>query len=77
MLKNILLHFKKICVHKHYVRKYCWKVGLYWRGITHDLSKFSPVEFWESVRYYQGNSSPIDACKKDKGYHSRSMGNTC
>ena len=67
-IKNILLHFKKICVHKHYVRKYCWKVGLYWRGIIHDLSKFSPVEFWESVRYYQGNSSPIDACKKDKGY---------
>ena len=66
--KNIFLHFKKICVHKHYVRKYCWKVGLYWRGITHDLSKFSPIEFWESVKYYQGNSSPIDACKKDKGY---------
>jgi hypothetical protein len=50
------------------VIKYCWKVGLYWRGITHDLSKFSPIEFWESVKYYQGNSSPIDACKKDKGY---------
>lgn len=66
--KNIFLHLKKICVHKHYVRKYCWKVGLYWRGITHDLSKFSPIEFWESVKYYQGNSSPIDACKKDKGY---------
>ena len=66
--KNIFLHFKKICVHKHYVRKYCWKVGLYWRGIIHDLSKFSPIEFWESVKYYQGNSSPIDACKKDKGY---------
>jgi hypothetical protein len=31
------------------------------------MSKFSPVEFWESVRYYQGTSSPIDACKKDKG----------
>lgn len=66
--KNIFLHFKKICIHKHYVRKYCWKVGLYWRGIIHDLSKFSPIEFWESVKYYQGNSSPIDACKKDKGY---------
>lgn len=68
LIKNIWLHFKKICIHKHYVRKYCWKTGLYWQGIMHDLSKFSPIEFWESVRYYQGNRSPIDACKEDKGY---------
>ena len=34
----------------------------------HDMSKFSPTEFFESVRYYQGTSSPIDACKADKGY---------
>ena len=66
--KNIWLHFIKICIHKHYVRKYCWKAGLYWQGIIHDLSKFSPIEFWESVKYYQGNRSPIDACKEDKGY---------
>lgn len=67
-IKNIFLHFKKICVHKYYVGKYCWKLGLYWRGITHDLSKFSITEFWESVKYYQGNRSPIDACKEMNGY---------
>lgn len=38
------------------------------RGILHDLSKFSPTEFIESVKYYQGNRSPIEACKEDKGY---------
>jgi hypothetical protein len=31
------------------------------------MSKFSPTEFWESVRYYQGNRSPIDACKEENG----------
>lgn len=67
-LKNIFLHFKKICIHKYWVGYYCFKAGLYWQGITHDLSKFSPVEFWESVKYYQGTSSPIDAAKKSKGY---------
>lgn len=67
-IKNIWLHFRKICIHKYYVGKYCWKMGLYWQGITHDLSKFSPIEFWESVKYYQGNRSPIDACKEDKGF---------
>ena len=34
----------------------------------HDLSKYSPTEFFESVRYYQGNRSPIMAAKEDKGY---------
>lgn len=67
-IKNAWLHFKKICKHKYYVGKYCWKIGLYWQGITHDLSKFSPIEFFESVKYYQGNRSPIDACKEKNGY---------
>lgn len=65
---NILKHFKKICVHKWWVFYYCCKLGLVWQGITHDLSKFSFTEFSESVKYYKGTYSPIDACKKDKGY---------
>lgn len=68
LLKNAWLHLKKICIHKYYVGKYCFKIGLYWQGITHDLSKFSFTEFWESIHYYQGTSSPIDACKKANGY---------
>lgn len=61
-------HFKTICKHKYWVGKYCFKAGLYKQGILHDLSKFSPTEFCESVKYYRGTSSPIDACKKDKGF---------
>ena len=68
LLKNSWLHLKKIITHKYYVAKYCFKVGLYWQGIIHDMSKFSPTEFLESIKYYVGTSSPIDACKKDKGY---------
>lgn len=66
-IKNAWLHFKKICKHKYYVGKYCWKIGLYWQGIIHDMSKFSPIEFFESAKYYQGNRSPIDACKEQNG----------
>lgn len=67
-VKNIFAHLKKIMVHRRYVRYYCFKAGLYMQGLMHDLSKYSPVEFWESVKYYQGSSSPITACKKDRGY---------
>ena len=67
VIKNTFLHFGKICKHKYWVFYYCCKAGIPWRGFMHDWSKFSPTEFWESVKYYQGDSSPIDACKKDKG----------
>lgn len=67
-IKNMWLHFKKVCKHKYYVGKYCWKLGLYRQGILHDISKFSPIEFFESAKYYQGDRSPIDACKEVNGY---------
>lgn len=65
---NIFKHFHKICTHKRWVFYYCRKAGIAWRGFWHDMSKFSPTEFWESVKYYQGTASPIDAAKKDKGW---------
>ena len=61
-------HLKTVCRHKYWVGYFCFKFGLYYQGIVHDLSKFNPVEFFESVKYYTGTYSPIDACKKDIGY---------
>lgn len=67
--KNIIGHLKTILVHKYWVFYYCCKLGIPWQGVTHDLSKFSPIEFFESVKYYQdGNSSPINEAKKVQGY---------
>ena len=65
---NAFKHSKKICTHKHWVFYYCRKAGIPLQGLVHDLSKFSLIEFWEGVKYYQGMSSPIDACKKEKGW---------
>lgn len=61
-------HLKTIVKHKMWVGYYCFKLGIPWRGIKHDLSKFSPIEFFESVKYYQGDRSPIDACKEANGW---------
>lgn len=54
--------------HKHWVFYYSIRCGIPWQGLTHDLSKFSPIEFFESVRYFTGCGSPINAAKADKGY---------
>ena len=62
-------HLKTVTKHKYWVWYYMNKCGLKWgwRGLWHDMSKFSPTEFWESVKYYSGTRSPIDACKEEKG----------
>lgn len=68
MLKKAFLHTCKVCVHKYYVARLCFKAGLYWQGIMHDMSKFSPTEFLESIRYYKGTISPIAGATKAQGY---------
>jgi hypothetical protein len=48
--------------------KACFRCGIPWRGILHDLSKYYPVEFARSAKYFQGTSSPISAEKTANGY---------
>ena len=68
-LKISFKHFKTICIHKYWVSYYCNIAGLSkWQAFKHDLSKFSYIEFSESVKYYTGNRSPIDNCKEINGY---------
>ena len=65
---NILGHFKTITKHKILVAKGCFRLGLYYQGLMHDMSKYSPTEFLAGIRYYQGNASPNNAERLDKGY---------
>ena len=70
---HILAHFKTITHHKLLVMKHCFRAGLYWQGLVHDLSKYMPSEFWVGARYYQGDHSPNDAERKAIGYSSAWM----
>lgn len=68
MFLNFFRHLHTINRHRLLVCRLCFMMGLYWQGLTHDLSKYSPVEFWPGVRYFQGNKSPISAEMQEKGY---------
>jgi hypothetical protein len=65
--KRLFGHLRTVTRHRRYVRKACFGMLIPWRGLKHDLSKFSPVEFWAGVRYYTGTKSPIDAEKDANG----------
>ena len=60
-------HWNTVNRHRALVRSYCFKLGLVWQGLTHDLSKYSPVEFWRGAKYYQGFRSPNDQERMETG----------
>ena len=61
-------HLKTVTHHRFLVMQGCFRVGLYYQGLTHDLSKFSPTEFREGIKYYQGTRSPNAREREEKGY---------
>ena len=61
-------HFITITQHRHKVIAHAFRVGIGWQGLLHDLSKYSPTEFFAGAKYYQGNRSPGEAQREDVGY---------
>ena len=61
-------HFKTITKHRWLVMCGCFRVGLIWQGLTHDLSKYSLTEFRAGMKYFQGTRSPNAAEREEKGY---------
>lgn len=62
-------HLKTVLKHKSAVFKLCCRFGIPFQGLMHDLSKFSYIEFSESVKYYtDGKKSPNSNAIHEKGY---------
>ena len=66
-MKKFFGHLFLVIRHRHAVFKHCLRCGIAWRGLVHDLSKFSPEEFLESIKYYTGRRSPIGVCREATG----------
>ncbi|MBE6738110.1 MAG: catalase [Ruminococcaceae bacterium] len=61
-------HFRTITKHRHKVISHCFKAGIGFQGLFHDLSKYSPAEFISGARYYQGTRSPNEEERVKFGY---------
>lgn len=62
-------HLRTILKHKKTVFVLCSRLGMPLRGLLHDTSKFSPVEFFNGVKYFtDGKRSPTVAERLAKGY---------
>jgi len=68
-IHKIAGHLRTVREHRALVRKYCFAVGLYRQGLTHDLSKYTPTELINGFRYYEeGKRSPNNREREEKGY---------
>jgi len=65
---NFFGHLKTVMKHRHLVFVHARKAGIFFQGLTHDLSKFSYEEFWIGVKYYQENRSPNEKERRLFGY---------
>ena len=65
---HIIKHFITITHHRHLVIRHAFKVGIGFRGLFHDLSKYSFVEFFNGAKYYKGDMSPTEYERMDIGY---------
>jgi len=70
-IEKFYLHLGTVNAHRFAVMQNCFKCGLYAQGLTHDLSKYSLVEFGVSVKYFQGDRSPY---MKEKELFGHSLG---
>lgn len=68
--KKLFLHLKTVHTHRKLVRKNCFRMGLYWQGLTHDLSKYSWPELRIGAKYFMPDQSPHNGERKEYGYSS-------
>lgn len=55
--KIYIRYFKYVLRHKFFVALECFKNGLYWRGLCHDISKFLPSECIAYANFFSGDAN--------------------
>lgn len=66
------MYLKYLCYiikHKWYVAIECFKVGLYWRGIVHDMDKFLPCVFIPYARHFFSDGRDIRYGRDQYGHY--------
>ena len=69
-MNKILGHLHTIIKHRHLVIRNASHCGIFFHALKHDLSKFSPKEFFPSAKYYVGVHSPVYEQRMANNYYS-------
>ena len=64
-------HFALISKHRHRVIRNASHLGIFFHALKHDLSKYTPIEFNISSKYYEGHHSPVYEERLSNNYFSK------
>lgn len=56
-MKAHLAYLWYVLRHKWFVFLECWRLGIPWLGVVHDMSKFTPGEWFPYVNHFYGPDS--------------------
>lgn len=65
-----LRYLSYVLRHKWFVLIECCRLGIIWRGIVHDLSKFRPSEFFPYAEHFFGQGIGISTGRDKTGYYN-------
>ena len=65
-MKKFFGYLKYVVRHKWFVMLECWKMGMFWRGIAHDWTKFLPSEFFPYKNHF---GAGIQTGRDKTGYY--------
>lgn len=64
---------KYLIAHKFWVMYYCFKEGMFWRGIMHDMNKFMPRSIRAYARYFYLKNGQGKFVRDKSGYYDASQ----
>ena len=68
-MKRYLAYLSYVIRHRWFVMLECFRVGLIWRGLVHDLSKFLPSEFFPYARFFHAKDGTKKQRRDATGYY--------
>lgn len=68
-MKRYTQYLKYVLKHKWYVMRECFREGMYWRGIMHDMSKFRPSEFVPYAKHFYHSDGTLIPIRDSTGYY--------
>lgn len=72
-MNYLFSYLKYVVKHKFWVMYYCFKEGMFFQGITHDLNKFRPLNFLYYARYFYLKNGKGKFVRDTSGYYDASQ----
>lgn len=68
-MRKYFQYLRYVIRHKWFVLVECFKFGIYWQGLIHDISKFLPSEFLPYMEHFFGSKIGISRGRDETGYY--------